>query len=651
MSPEEIKMNRDSIDILAGYVGIESPISEMDKLIEGRKENGFWEDEENIINFARAIMKKHKLDRVPSWNELRRLGYSSLGSAITNNYGGMNRFREAMGEEPIKRKKGEHLSVNQAIEAVKVIMKEHAMDNIPRADVLRRMGQGKLVRDIIHHGGFRKFRGLMGEEGLRKMNGIWKDRNYVVNEVKRIMDENNIDSLPGYKSLCKLGHYSLASSISKYHGGFRNFRESLGEEQVEREKGYWLSIENVIEEAERIMDEYNFDDLPGQVVLNRLGHGSFVAATNRHGGIRKLRERLGQKNKTRGGGVWKSLDFTLEQATKFMEEHELDTLPSGEELRRNGYSSLTHAINSYHGGMNNFRRVLGDKERRKRSEDLNDLNYIINETKKVMEKHNLKILPPGNKLHEMGYGFIVNAVNRHHGGIRKLRERLGQENKRRENGYLKQWENVERELRRIISELDHFPRQKELQAMGMSSLGFAITNHHGGFKEVRRRMGEESDRKDRGFYKDFENIKVEYQRAIRENPELKGEMPSSYWLQKNGYATLALSIGKYHGGFRKFREIMGIDSGQVESGDWKSLDFALEKARDYLGRNNYGELPSVEKMNADGFSSLGAAIRKYHGGMIKFRQLLNQHLGRTSDSGNLEAMLKQYVSGNSSKKE
>ena len=44
-----------------------------------------------------------------------------------------------------------------------------------------------------------------------------------------------------------------------------------------------------------------------------------------------------------------------------------------------------------------------------------------------MEEHGLDILPPSNKLKELGYSGLSNAISRHQGGLPNFRGILNQE--------------------------------------------------------------------------------------------------------------------------------------------------------------------------------------------------------------------------------
>ncbi|MCP6719619.1 MAG: hypothetical protein KJI71_05385 [Patescibacteria group bacterium] len=478
----------------------------------------------------------------------------------------------------------------------------------------------------------------------RKPNGYWESEANVIEEAERVMKENGFDALPGMKILNELGESALGSGIYSYHGGMRKFRERLGQEQREKSKGYWQDPCNVVLEAEFIKGEHGFDMLLGSQILRKLGYSNFVAAINNyHGGMRNFREITGEDQVIREKRVWKNLEFALEQARELKKKHNLDMLPSGRTLTSMGYSGLINAIGSYYGGMTKFRQLLGEEVRRVRSEDLRNPKYVLKEAERVKEEHGFDYLPGVETLNRIGYFSLTNAINRHHGGIVKFRKLLGETLQRKPNGYWNKWGNARRELSRVMEEIRHFPNQKELQSRGLSSLAVAITRTYGGMNAVRKKLGESVTKRDNEHYRDWVVVEHKVELVLQDHPELDGKIPSAYWLQRNGYFGLVNGIKKHHGGFGRFRELMGMNPGQVERGRWRGLEYTIIQAENFMQEHGFESLPGGGILNRLGYSSLGAAITKYHKGLPFFRELLRQRQGLPSERQQLEGMLETYV--------
>lgn len=390
----------------------------------------------------------------------------------------------------------------------------------------------------------------------KKPNGYWKNREVVVKEANRIMKEHNFDRLPRGDKLRSMGEGAFLSGIIKHHGGLRAFREKLGQENPEVPKGSWKDFDYVVEQAKEIMKKHKLKVLPGQTKLVKLGYNSFAMAMGKyHGGMRKLREHLGQEKIINPQGIWKDLDYALEQAKEIKTKYNFERLPGREKLVEIGYGGLESAIYKYHGGMNKFRGHLGEEIKREKSEDLRNFDYIINKAKEIMKNQKLEKLPNGEELVNLGYSSFVSAVKRYHGGLNELRKKLGQNDLVKPNGYWKNWENAKKELLNIIEKynLSEFPTQKFLCDIKRSSLVSAITNHHGGVFKVQEKLGFDFSRKHKDYWSNVKNILNEIKNFKKE--ENYDYFPSADTLKDLGYSSLSVAISQhYPGGLTKYRE-------------------------------------------------------------------------------------------------
>ena len=125
---------------------------------------------------------------------------------------------------------------------------------------------------------------------------------------------------------------------------------------------------------------------------------------------------------------WQSLENTIYESKKIMEEHNLDTLPSQTKFHELGYSSLAISISKYHGGLPSFReKHFGEEQLTKPPNYWKSLENTISEAKKVMEEQGVDRFPSVDKLREIGYSGLGNAINHYHGGLPNFREIMNQE--------------------------------------------------------------------------------------------------------------------------------------------------------------------------------------------------------------------------------
>ena len=62
------------------------------------------------------------------------------------------------------------------------------------------------------------------------------------------------------KDFADLGHSGLAAAITKYHGGFHEFKKLLGEDV--KEMPDWKNLNYTIKQARMFMKEHGFGTLP-----------------------------------------------------------------------------------------------------------------------------------------------------------------------------------------------------------------------------------------------------------------------------------------------------------------------------------------------------------------------------------------------------
>ena len=98
-------------------------------------------------------------------------------------------------------------------------------------------------------------------------------------------------------------------------------------------------------------------------------------------------------------------------------------------------------------------------------------------------------VPSRGELNKLGYSSLDQAIVDYYGGITTVCRRLGMKPHQQPNGYWKVWENVERGLNEFIERRGRFPTAGELKVYERGNLMSAIVRSHGGLVRVRTRMG------------------------------------------------------------------------------------------------------------------------------------------------------------------
>jgi hypothetical protein len=243
--------------------------------------------------------------------------------------------------------------------------------------------------------------------------------------------------------------------------------------------GRWQDLNYTIQQARRTMQKEGWTTLPSSRVLASKGYSGLAAAiTKYHGSITKFRITLGQENVH---GRWRNICYAKQQAQQAMQMEGWATLPSHDVLDDKGYGSLGRAIIKYHGGLPNFRKILGQENQWGR---WTDPAYAKQQARQAMQKEGWTILPSEDVLREKGYGGLASSIGVHHGGMPAFRTTLGQEN------MVGRWQDLNYTIQQARQAMQKegwiiLPSSHVLSDKGYGSISFAISKYHGGFTAFR----------------------------------------------------------------------------------------------------------------------------------------------------------------------
>ncbi len=127
--------------------------------------------------------------------------------------------------------------------------------------------------------------------------------------------------------------------------------------------------------------------------------------------------------------------------------------------------------------------------------------------------------------------------------------------------------------------------------------------------------------KPRGYWEDTENVMRELLKVISDNNFTS--LPSENKLTELGHFGLRRAIQK-KGGMPVFRKLFGQEQIRVPRSSWFHEDYTVLKAQEAMDKLGVDTLPGSTILRRYGYSSLGRAITKYHGGFPKFRKKLGQ---------------------------
>jgi len=322
--------------------------------------------------------------------------------------------------------------------------------------------------------------------------------------------------------------------------------------KIRKRRGYWMNLDNVVSETEGVLQRHNLDILPGARDLRKLGYFSLTAAINNHGGFPKFRKFLGQPQVQKTAGVWKDLNFFLQELTQCMIDNSYTTVPTLKQLNESGRSDIVAAMAKYHGGMTNIRKVMGEKEKTKVRGYWNVEN-TVQEAKKVY--HDKGFLPTMHGLTKMGMSSLALAIAKNY-GYSNMRKMLGEKPRKKEPG---PWRDLDYTVKMAMEamedqDLTDFPGAWKLRKLGYYGLVNAIYKHHGGMIKFRKIIRKPPVIREQGIWKD---LTFTIEQALLAMEELgTDELPSHRVLQRDGFDSLRVAIAKYHGGLPAFRDIL-----------------------------------------------------------------------------------------------
>ena len=298
----------------------------------------------------------------------------------------------------------------------------------------------------------------------------------------------------------------------------RILRGYLGEEvdacefeNVRKPNGYW-TLERTLEECKKLVDRKG--NLPTQRQMFEIGRSNLVKAIAINGGFHRMRLKLGLEYSApeRPKNYWSNLDNVKKELAEL--ESRLGHTPTGPEIRSE-LPTLYGAIQKYYGGIRQVRDILGIPLERKEDGYWDDWKNVKREIERVKQENNLDRLPSHQELLRLGETTLPAGI-KSQGGYSAVRSKLGEEDRKRPRGYWKKWGNFKQELEQAISEIGHFPTQRELIENEYGAIA-SSTDYYGGLQKIRKRLGAPAKEKRRGHWQEWGNIEGELKKVIKEN--------------------------------------------------------------------------------------------------------------------------------------
>lgn len=311
-------------------------------------------------------------------------------------------------------------------------------------------------------------------------------------------------------------------------------------------------------------------------------------------------------------GRWQIWDNCADELRRI--EAEIGHFPRDRELFSLGHGGLRDALRAHHGGYNVSRARYGADGIYAKDTPWKSVDRVHEDLRRI--QRTLGRFPTWKDLSDLKESGMRNAIQKYHGGINAVRRSMNVGVAHHSRGHWHAWENVESNVRALISLVGKFPVCSDFEAHARLDLYLGIRKHHGGLTAVRERMGFRQTRQPYGYWKEWENVRVQLLEIIASlgrfplQDEIKGDTPSL------GYA-----IQHYHGGLTAVRDRLGY--GPVTDETLASHADALTAIVPELGRNP-ADLWSRMKRSWT-TRDLGAAVAAHatDGSLDAFRRLLD----------------------------
>jgi hypothetical protein len=311
------------------------------------------------IDFAKRkandYIKSKRRKNLPSCRRLRKDGYHSLANCIESVHGGAREFRDALGLQQLRAENGSWKRLEYRLAKAREAMITAGTKTLPDKKRLDEIGYSALAFAISSNEGFPEFRKLLGEKE-HEVFKRYEDINYGLNIARRVIVEHGLISLPSDNKLRKLGYGTLAYFIYKKYGT-KKFRKLLGETKLMRDRGKLKSLDYVLSESKRIMDERGIYHFPKKDELSIID-SSLAQSCVKNFGYNVVRARFVSRYTL-------SLECSLRMAVEYLNKHpEYRDLPKQEVLEKDKQMDICRAVMMSNRSFDEFREMVREYQQR-----------------------------------------------------------------------------------------------------------------------------------------------------------------------------------------------------------------------------------------------------------------------------------------------
>jgi superfamily II DNA or RNA helicase len=394
------------------------------------KPKGFWKNPENVKSELQRVYDAKGY--IPSGRGLEDMGLSTLAGSISK----LGVYKEVVRGFgfPYEDKQTEPGTWSDKEKFKKELALVCGKEGVlPQTQFLRDKKRNDLITVIKkEYGSFFKASQSLGlSYAGRKPPGYYGELANIKKEIRPYCKGENLDILPSHTDLVNAGRKDLTSVISKNFKSNKDATEKLGFVYDGRKpEGYWDKFSTLKNELNDLFDEYpELKKMPTQEFLSKIGRADLNGAIARHGGIHKVAEKLKLKTEQSKRGKFEQITNVIKELkkvikdTQFNKNKKIKTIPNSSFLRDNGYSSLSTAIMTKHGGFEKVANIIGFiYEGPKPQGYWQKWENVQNELLKIVKDP--EKFPTQSELEKLDKKDLLGAIKSNWGGILKVKKKF-----------------------------------------------------------------------------------------------------------------------------------------------------------------------------------------------------------------------------------
>jgi hypothetical protein len=339
---------------------------------------------------------------------------------------------------------------------------------------------------------------------------------------------------------------NLRNAINRYHGKYEIFLVACGYPLRKKNTGYWKDWENIEKILIPICEE--FGCFPPVTFLNEINKSITSSLYSYHGGLIKTAKKLGYPRcigykADDGHFVYSYYEFIIDNIlSSYKIPHTTHPKIILNDRRRGDFK------------VQNIYIEVAGYERNRKSKRHITYHKRLKEKLSLYEKHKIEIII----IYKEDFNNIKNIIKKLSPLIIKFghsNKKIDIENAIRPVSWWSKWENIEKLLKDIIDDLGYFPTARELEQTSNSSISHYIMKYHGGFTEVKKKLGIKIKNEKKGFFSQWENVEKTFLPICKK----LGYFPTANQIRNNidGVLDCVTGLYKYWGSISSVAKKMG----------------------------------------------------------------------------------------------